>query len=59
MTMIVSNPAYEKLNRHGGTRNRGHMNLDEFSYCGEPDWLFFTELNAHEAPNKKFLEIEE
>lgn len=57
--MIMSNPVYEQFNRHAGTRNRGHLSLEEFAGLGEPDWLFFTELNAHEAPNRKCLEIEE
>lgn len=57
--MIVSNPVYDQSDRHAGTRNRGHLNLNEFSGLGEPDWLFFTELNAHEAPNTTVLELEE
>lgn len=57
--MILSNPAYDQLNRQAGTRNRGHLSLDEFSGIYTPDWLFFTELNVNEVPGKRVLELEE
>lgn len=54
--MIVSNPVYDVFSRNTGTRNRGHLSFFEFSGYEEPDWLFFTDLNAHEIPNKKDLD---
>jgi len=57
--MILSNSAYDQCNRQAGTRNRGHLDLDEFPGIDTPDWLFFSELNMNEVPGKKVVELEE
>lgn len=56
--MILSNTAYAQLKRQSKSK-RTNLNTEEIPDQRKmPDWLLFTNLNAHEVPYS-FVELEE